>query len=41
MRWPIGVAVVLGIVVLVNFAFAWVAVHGADPIDPTYESEHR
>ena len=41
MRWPIGIAVGLGIVVLVDLAFAWVAVTGADTISPSYEAERR
>lgn len=40
-RWPIGIAIGLGIVVLVDFAFAWVAVSGADAISPSYEAERR
>ncbi len=41
MRWPIAITLGLLTVVLVDFAFAWVAVHNADSIDPTYASEAR
>ncbi len=33
---PMVITLVLGVVVVVNLAFAWVAVGGADPVDPTY-----
>ena len=41
MRWPIGVGVALLVVVLLQLAFAWVAVKNADTIDPTYAAEKR
>ncbi len=41
MRWMIGLALGLALVVVVNIAFAWVAVTGADALDPTYASEAR
>jgi hypothetical protein len=39
--WPIAIAVWLGIVVIVNFAFAYVAVSGADAVSPSYARERR
>lgn len=33
---PVVIALVLGIVVIVNFAFMTVAISGADTVDPTY-----
>ncbi len=41
MRWIVGVVVGLGIVVAVNAYVAYLAVSGADAIDPTYNSEAR
>lgn len=41
MRWPVGLALGLFTVVLVNLAVAWVAVTGADPVDPSYAAEAR
>lgn len=39
--WPIGIAVMLGIVVLVNLLFLYVAITHADHVDPTYEAAAR
>ncbi len=41
MRWPIGIAVALLVVVVVQLAFAYVAVTRADAVDPTYLAERR
>lgn len=41
MRWPIAIALGLLTVVIVDFAFAYIAVHDADTIDPTYAKEAR
>lgn len=41
MRWIIGIVVALGVVVAVNGYVAWLAISGADPVDPTYLSEAR
>lgn len=41
MRWPIGIAIVLFIVIVVQVAFAIIAVRTADEVDPTYASEAR
>lgn len=41
MRWPIGIAIALAIVMAVNFAVAYIAVSGADVLDPTYATEAR
>lgn len=39
MRWPMIIATGLGIVVIVNFAFVYVAVSGADTISADYHIE--
>jgi len=41
MRWPIGIAIALAIVVAVNFAVAYLAMSGADTLDPSYATEAR
>lgn len=41
MRWIVGIVVGLGLVVAVNGYVAWLAVSGADALDPTYTSEAR
>ena len=41
MRWILGVSFGLLIVVAVNAWVAWIAVSGADAVDPTYTSEAR
>lgn len=40
-RWPWGIAIGLVIVILVNALFAWVAIRGADTIEPSYRTELR
>lgn len=39
--WPFAIVAVLGIVVAVNAVYIYVAVHGADPIDPSYTEAAR
>ncbi|MEP6572579.1 MAG: hypothetical protein ABJD11_07780 [Gemmatimonadota bacterium] len=39
--WPLAIALGLLLVVLVNVAFAYIAVHGADGVVPSYNSERR
>lgn len=41
MRWPVGVALSLFVVVALQIAFAVVAVRNADPVDPSYAAERR
>lgn len=41
MRWPLGVLAALLVVVVIQIAFAVVAVQGADTVDPTYAAERR
>lgn len=41
MRWPVGVALSLFVVVVLQIAFAVVAVRNADTVDPTYAAEKR
>ena len=41
MAWPVGLAVALAVVVLVNMVFIWVAVTGADPVAPSYVAGER
>jgi len=40
-RWPIGIAIGLLLVVLVNLAFIYIAVSGKDEVVPSYSIEHR
>jgi hypothetical protein len=40
-RWPIAIALGLLLVILVNLAFIYIAVHGKDEIAPSYHSERR
>jgi len=40
-RWPWAVTIGLLIVVLVNAAFAYIAIHGADSIVSSYSTEPR
>ena len=40
-RWPWAIAIGLLIVILVNAAFAYIAVHGADPVVRSYLTEPR
>jgi hypothetical protein len=39
--WPIGIAVMLGIVVIVNLLFLYTAITHADRVDPTYVAAER
>ena len=41
MRWKIGIAVCLGIVIAVNVGMAWIAVSGADPVMQSYIDDPR
>ena len=41
LRWPLGIALGLLVVVLVNAAFAYVAITGADEVAPSYQTEQR
>ena len=41
MRWPIGIAIGLILVVLVNLAFIYIAVSGKDEVVPSYHTEQR
>jgi hypothetical protein len=40
-RWPIGIAIGLILVVLVNLAFIYIAVSGKDEVVPSYHTEQR
>jgi len=40
-RWPVGIAIGLLIVVLMNLAFIYIAVSGKDEVVPSYSIEHR
>ena len=39
--WPWAIAIGLLLVVLVNIAFAYIAIHGADPVVSSYSTEPR
>jgi hypothetical protein len=39
--WPWAIAIGLLLVVLVNAAFAFIAIHGADSVVPSYSTEPR
>lgn len=41
MRWPLGIAAGLLLVVAVNLAMAWYAVHNPPTIVPSYDTETR
>lgn len=41
LRWPIGIAIGLFLVILVNLVFIYIAVSGRDEIVPTYQTERR
>lgn len=41
LRWPLGIALALIVTVLVNVAFIYIAVSGADDVVPTYQTEPR
>jgi hypothetical protein len=40
-RWPWAIAIGLFLVILVNAAFAYIAIHGADPVVDSYRTEPR
>ena len=40
-RWPWGIAIGLFLVVVVNLVFAYVAIHGHDPVVSSYQTERR
>lgn len=40
-RWPWGIAIGLFLVVVVNILFAYVAIHGHDPVVSSYNTEPR
>lgn len=39
--WPVILAIALAVVVLVNGVFIYIAVTGADPVAPSYNSGER
>lgn len=39
--WPLAIAIGLGVVVLMNAVFVYVAVSNTDPIVESYAREHR
>ena len=39
--WPLGLALMLTVVVLVNVVYIWVAVGGADEVAPAYVAGER
>jgi hypothetical protein len=41
LRWPIGIAVALLIMMAVNACFIYVAITGADTVVPSYLEEDR
>ena len=41
LRWPIGIAIGLVIMMAVNLCFIYVAVTGADEVVPSYLEEER
>jgi hypothetical protein len=40
-RWPIGIVIGLLLMILVNLVFIFIAVHGADEVVPSYQTEQR
>lgn len=40
-HWPWGIAIGLGLVILVNALFAYIAISGADPVVSSYRTEPR
>jgi hypothetical protein len=40
-RWPWGIALGLALVIVVNAVFAYVAIHGADTVVSSYQTEPR
>lgn len=41
LRWPIAIAAGLLLMILVNLAFIFIAVRGADEVVPSYQTEPR
>ena len=41
LRWPIAIAIGLLLMILVNLAFIFIAVDGADEVVPSYQTEPR
>ena len=41
MRWPIAIVVGLVIMIAVNVCFIYIAVSGADEVDPSYVEGER
>jgi hypothetical protein len=39
--WPIGILIGFTLMILVNAAFIYIAVRGADQVVPSYASERR
>jgi len=40
-RWPAAIAIGLLVMILVNLAFIYIAVSGADEVVPSYQTEAR
>ncbi len=41
LRWPIAILVGLLLMILINLAFIFIAVRGADEVVPSYQTEPR
>lgn len=41
LRWPIAIIVGLLLMILINLAFIFIAVRGADEVVPSYQTEPR
>ena len=41
LRWPLGIAIGLLVMVVVNMGFIYIAVSGADDVVPSYYEEER
>jgi hypothetical protein len=41
MRWPVGIALCFVVLFVVDFAFAYVAFHSAEPTVTSYREEKR
>jgi hypothetical protein len=39
--WVVGIVIGFVVLILVNAAFIYIAVKGADPVVPSYNAEHR
>lgn len=39
--WPLAILIGFGLMILVNAAFAWIAVRGAEPVAASYVTERR